>query len=248
MKQPLVKLDNIEMDTSIQCRAVIDTATVSEYADRMMEGDKFPAVVMFEENGKLWIGDGWHRVMAARQMGAVDIAADVRQGGRKEALQYALGANAANGLRRSNADKRRCVEIALAEFGGLSDNAIGKMCGVDNHTVKAARPVTLGNSQPEPRTGADGKKYPARRTPATEQDETDEEVDKVRQAAIEAEEERYTANGTTPDPMDRPKGKANNNPDEVYSSETITGLKRYWKQANKKERKTFLEWTKHYAN
>ena len=188
MKEASVKLATIEMDTSIQCRAVIDTATVSEYADRMIEGDKFPAVVLFEEGGKLWIGDGWHRVMAARQMGAIDIAADVRPGGRKEALQYALGANAANGLRRSNADKRRCIEIARLEFGGLSDNAIAKMCGVTDKTVKSARPVNIGNSEVEKRMGADGKMRPARRPPAIE---PEGEVDKARQAAIAAEEARY---------------------------------------------------------
>jgi hypothetical protein len=188
MKQASVTLASIEMDTSIQCRAVIDTATVSEYADRMIEGDKFPAVVLFEEGGKLWIGDGWHRVMAARQMGAIDIAADVRPGGRKEALQYALGANAANGLRRSNADKRRCVEIALAEFGDLSSRQIAVMCGVSNHMVDDARPVDVGKSPTPTRTDTLGRKQPARRPPAIE---PEGEVDKVRQAAIAAEEARY---------------------------------------------------------
>jgi hypothetical protein len=44
--------------------------------------------------------------------------------------------------------------------------------------------ATCGNSAPETRTGADGKQYPARRPPATEQEA---EVDKVKQAAIEAD-------------------------------------------------------------
>jgi len=83
-----------------------------------------------------------------------------------------------NGLRRSNADKRRCVEIALKEFGGLSDNAIATMCGVDNHTVKAARCDHLGTSQmPTTRTTSDGRQYPATRKPSTiAQDATDDDA------------------------------------------------------------------------
>jgi hypothetical protein len=184
----VVKLASIQMDTSIQCRAVIDTATVSEYAERMMEGDKFPDIVVFQSGGKFWIGDGWHRVMAAQQMGAIDIAAEVRIGGRKDALQYALGANAANGLRRSNADKRRCVEIALAEFGDLSSRQIAVMCGVDHKTVEAARPNDVGKIPTSTRTDTLGRKQPATkpRTPATEPD-----ADKAKQEAIEKEEGQY---------------------------------------------------------
>jgi hypothetical protein len=162
------KLDRIEMDTSIQCRAAIDTAVVTEYAERMKAGDVFPPVTLFgDADCRMYIGDGWHRIMAARQNGAVVIEADIRKGGRSDALKHALGANASNGLRRSNADKRRCVEIALKEFAKLSDNAIATLCGVDNHTVKAARPNNLGNSQVEKRIGLDGKERPATRNPST---------------------------------------------------------------------------------
>jgi hypothetical protein len=160
-----MKIEAIQLDSSIQCRATIDTATVTEYAERMDAGDAFPPVVLFGTAEKCWIGDGWHRVFAARQLGLVEIGSDLRKGGRAEALKFALGANAANGLRRTNADKRRCVEIALAEFGGMSDNAIAQMCGVSDKTVKSLRPDSFGNSEPESRTGADGKQYPATRKP-----------------------------------------------------------------------------------
>ncbi len=180
-----VPLASIEMDTSIQCRASIDTGTVNEYAEAMQENAEFPPVILFRDpDGKHWIGDGWHRVMAARQCGFVDIPADVRDGGRKDALRFALGANTANGLRRTNADKRRCVEIALAEFGGMSSRAIADMCGVAPNTVEASRPATAQIEQLT-RTGLDGKQRPASMPRKTADPET------VRQAAIEAEEARY---------------------------------------------------------
>ena len=261
VKVTTAKLASIEMDTSIQCRAVIDTATVSEYAERMTEGDKFPPVVLFQNGGKFWIGDGWHRIMAARQMGALDIPADVRIGGRKDALQYALGANAANGLRRSNADKRRCVEIALAEFGDISSRQIAIMCGVGHEMVDAARPH-VAESATSTRTDTLGRKQPATkpRTPPTLQSadrhETPAERSTVgrpeadKQAAIEAEEARYTDQqaGRAPDPLDNPKAQTSNKAAEVYTSETMAGLKRYWKQANKKERVAFIKWTESYEN
>lgn len=160
-----IRLETIEMDASIQCRAAIDTATVGEYAERMqVELEKFPAVVLFGTAGRSWIGDGWHRVFAARQIGLVGIKADLRAGGRKEALQHALGANAANGLRRTNADKRRCVEIAIKEFGKLSSRAIAELCGVGADMVIAHRP--LSDSDNATRTTSDGRQYPASRKPS----------------------------------------------------------------------------------
>ena len=130
-----IRLETIEMDASIQCRAVIDTATVGEYAERMTEGDVFPPVVLFGTAGKSWIGDGWHRVLAARQIGIVGIEADLRAGGRKEALTHALGANAANGLRRSPADKQRAIEVCVKEFPELTQAKIAEMVGCSQRYV-----------------------------------------------------------------------------------------------------------------
>ncbi len=137
-------------------------------------------------------------------------------GGRKDALQYALGANAANGLRRSNADKRRCVEIALAEFGDLSSRQVAIMCGVSNHMVDDARPEDVGKSPTSTRTDTMGRKQPATkpRKPHCElcggrhdyatkcdgspaEDPPDPEPTSMgsKQAAIEAEEARFSAYG-----------------------------------------------------
>jgi len=69
-----------------------------------------------------------------------------------------------NGLRRSHADKRRCVENALKEFGGLSSRAIAGLCGVSNDFVSRNRleQVSFNDTSPQV-TGSDGKSYPATR-------------------------------------------------------------------------------------
>lgn len=159
-----MKLTGIELDTSIQCRASIDTALVNEYAERMSEGDSFPPVVLFGTSARAWIGDGWHRVMAARQNGAETIVAELRPGGRSDALKHALGANALHGHRRSNADKRRCVEIALREFPKLSSRAVAKLAAVGVDMVIAHRQVSESDTS-QTVTGADGKTYQAQRGP-----------------------------------------------------------------------------------
>ncbi len=157
-----LKLSSIEMDTSIQCRASIDTATVSEYAERMTEGDAFPPVVVYGTEQKCWIADGWHRIMAANQIGLLDIEATVTPGGRIDALKAALSANAAHGIRRTNQDKRRAVEIALREFGKLSSRQSAELCGVrdpfvgklrgDVLTVRTSTRIdSLGRNQPATR-------------------------------------------------------------------------------------------------
>ena len=85
-----VALRTIERDTSIQCRAAIDVGVVNDYAERMTSGDQFPPVVLFADGARYYIGDGWHRVLAADQIGALDISATVAPGGRAVALKHAL--------------------------------------------------------------------------------------------------------------------------------------------------------------
>lgn len=164
-------LSTIELDASIQCRADIDIATVNEYAEAMRGGAEFPPVDLFGTAEKCWIGDGWHRVMAARQLGLADIEATLHSGGRVEALRHALGANALHGHRRSNADKHRTVEIALREFEGLSNVVIAKMCGVSDPFVMGLRPPEPLTVRGSTRMGADGKERPAHREAQPKEEE-----------------------------------------------------------------------------
>lgn len=133
----------------------------------------FPPIVVFEDDdGRLVVADGFHRVRAAQQNGQMDIVAEIHRGSRLEALRYSLGANNAHGLRRTNADKRRSVELALSEetLRGYTDNYIAGLCGVGNHLVAEVR-LGLGTNDgsqvgdsptstlPVKRTGGDGKLY-----------------------------------------------------------------------------------------
>lgn len=179
MRAPIsIDLSSIEMDVSIQCRATIDTGIVNEYAERMAEGDKFPPVILYGTRERAWIGDGWHRIMSWQQIGAVAVLAIINPGGRADALKHALSANALHGHRRTNADKRRCVEVALKEFPDMSSRAIAEMCGVSHELVDRMRPRNqLAESASSKRMGLDGKERSAtqeRKEPKEKEEEQDE--------------------------------------------------------------------------
>jgi hypothetical protein len=197
-----IKLDQVVVDGGTQTRAKLNEDTIAEYAEGMTEGVKFPPVVVFGDGNEYLLADGFHRVMAAERNGWREIEADVRKGSKQDAIKYSLGANVGHGLRRTNADKHRCVEIALQEFGKLSDRAIAQMCGVSSNFVGGVRYLiergpcpqvssddTSNSGKPiesdllEPpasRIGRDGKTYkpPSRRPVEAEKDPNGKEIPK----------------------------------------------------------------------
>jgi hypothetical protein len=56
-------------------------------------------------------------------LGLAKISADVREGSRRDAILYAVGANASHGLKRTNRDKRNAVMVLLKdpEWGRRQD-------------------------------------------------------------------------------------------------------------------------------
>lgn len=161
----IIPVDKIVCTGDIQTRARLDDETVTDYSVAMLGGAEFPPVVLFKSmDGTLLLADGFHRVAAARKAGHVEIPAEVRVGERKDAIAYALSANAKHGLRRTNADKRRSVEIALREFVDQSDRRLAELCCVTDFLVRSVRSQvrdsrTLSAAR---RVGKDGKTYPPR--------------------------------------------------------------------------------------
>jgi hypothetical protein len=152
-----LNLDSIRTNAGTQTRARIDEMVVSDYAERMIAGDRFPPVTLFRDNGENFLADGFHRVHAARKARFKTIAADVRQGSRTDALKFSLQANHAHGLRRSSEDKRFATSLALREFPHLSDRAIADLVGVDHSSVASVRRGLADFASCDTRVGRDGK-------------------------------------------------------------------------------------------
>jgi len=141
MTQTTLHLDAIRIDGGTQCRAELDEGAVTDYAAAIRSGADFPSVVVFFDGKHYWLADGFHRYHAHKHAGAIEINADVRNGTKRDAVLFSVGANAVHGLRRSNADKRKAVETLLRdkEWSQWSDREIAKACGVTHPFVASIR-------------------------------------------------------------------------------------------------------------
>jgi hypothetical protein len=147
----------IRRDGGTQTRESLDYGTVTDYADAMTEGSTFPAIVVYYDGSEYWLADGFHRVAAAKQIGTLELDAEVIQGSRRDAVLHSVGANTSHGLRRTNADKRRAVETLLRddEWRQWSDREIARRAQVSDRFVNKLRTELTANIRSENRTHHD---------------------------------------------------------------------------------------------
>jgi len=156
-----LKLAEIVTDAGTQVRAGLNETTVADYAEALADGAKFPPVIVFYDGNRYIAADGFHRIHAVRRTGVSQIECDIRKGSKADALKFALGCNAHHGLRRTNADKRHAVGMALKEFPKASNTAIAEMCLVGHELVAEIRKTqpydSVGLRPPPTRVGLDGR-------------------------------------------------------------------------------------------
>lgn len=148
-------IESIRRDGGTQPRVAINQTTVQEYAEDMHSGAVFPPVLVFFDGQEYWLADGFHRVLAAETIGLSEIATEVRQGTRRDAVLFSVGANAKHGLRRTNADKRRAVLTLLQdkEWSQWGDREIARQCGVGNQMVGQTRKsICVNHTDTKPNT------------------------------------------------------------------------------------------------
>lgn len=136
-----LNIKSIIIDRGTQSRAQISEETVSDYAESMQAGDQFPPVTVFFDGVDYFLADGFHRLHAAVRLGKASIQANVESGTLRDAVLYSLSVNNEHGLRRSNADKRKCVMTVLEDFE-WSDwpvHKIAQVCCVSPQLVNAVK-------------------------------------------------------------------------------------------------------------
>jgi len=148
----LIKIEQIRIDGGTQQRAEINNDAVTEYAEAMTNGAKFPPVTVIFDGLAYWLVDGFHRYHAAVQAGFLDIEADVKNGSQRFAVMQSLGANHTHGLRRTNADKKKAAFLAIndAEWGKLSNREIAKICQVSESLVRASKEMLSSAFKTQP--------------------------------------------------------------------------------------------------
>lgn len=149
-------------DSDLICRAGgINKKTLVGYVEAARNGAEFPPIVVFrDQDGKHWLADGHHRLAVAEAIHEGEIKARVHEGGREQALLYAASSNDSHGLRRTNADKRRAVELVLkACSSDWSDRRVAEACGVSHPFIARVRVETVTSSGQKAgyAEGADGK-------------------------------------------------------------------------------------------
>jgi ParB-like nuclease domain len=142
----------IREDGGTQSRAQLNLDAVKAYAEAMRDGVTFPPVIVFYDGKDYWLADGFHRVAAAVDASITELEADVRQGTRRDAVLFSVGANAAHGVQRSNADKRRAVELLLNddEWSTWADRKVAVACRVSHTFVAKLRPARVGTIPLQP--------------------------------------------------------------------------------------------------
>lgn len=156
MSTQTISRSRIRLDGGTQPRTDINVAMVAEYAQSMRDGDEFPPVILYFDGIDYWLADGFHRYHAAGTNGMESIAAYVRPGTQRDAVLCSVGANAAHGARRTNADKRKAVLTLLgdAEWSQWSGEEIARRCCVSAGFVSGMRADmrSLLTVKSEPRT------------------------------------------------------------------------------------------------
>ena len=127
----------IRIDGETQARVALDQAVVTEYAEHMKDGDKFPPIIVFHDGSEYWLADGFHRYFANKANGMVSIEAEVKEGTQRDAILYSFGANGKRGLNINFEDKRNIIKRMLAdkEWGQWTNAQIAKHVGVSKMTV-----------------------------------------------------------------------------------------------------------------
>jgi hypothetical protein len=160
----------IRLDGGTQIRAEIVREVVEEYAEQIDGGAVFPRATVFDDSEHYWLADGFHRLHARLLLKKPTIDCLVYQGSLRDAILFAVKANSTHGLRRTNKDKRRAVEMILAdeEWAKKANIWIAETCGVSRCLVEDVRrqhvDSTNSPKEGESRLGRDGKLRPARRS------------------------------------------------------------------------------------
>ena len=162
-----IELDHISCDPELQTRFVINRDVVTDYAERMRAGDKFPPLRVFDAGGDYFLlSRGFHRYEAAADAGLRKFDCEVEIGGKEDAQLDACADNAAHGLQRTIKDKQiivhRCLLLRADQW---NNQRIAEHCRV---TVPFVAGMRVGMEEDgaikhvESLPGADGKTYPTR--------------------------------------------------------------------------------------
>jgi hypothetical protein len=178
----LLAVSSIRTDGGTQPRDHVNESVVERYAEAMAAGlwdftRSASPIVVFFDGTDYWLGDGFHRIAAAKTATLAEVEAEVRQGTLRDAKWFSFGVNAEHGYARSKEDVARILKaiFADAEWRTIPLREIARHTRIPKSTVAdyherhctsvrpgqiakpAARTVTRGGTSYTMDTGAIGK-------------------------------------------------------------------------------------------
>ena len=170
----ILPIGSLSLTNGTQIRVAVNEATIQRYAALMEteEGrSKFPPIIVYRDlDGKFWIADGHHRIMAAIRCKLTEIRAGIRIGSKADALWAAAEINGKNSLQLTDNDICKAITMLLEAWPERSERAIADAVGCSpgyvnkvKHQVLPSKHLTQAGGSTDTRViGKDGKSYPAR--------------------------------------------------------------------------------------
>jgi hypothetical protein len=138
-----------------QLRVKMDPQAVDDYAEQYKnrKACTMPPVVVFkDEDGSLYLGDGFHRCAAKESLGVATIQAEIREGTIDDAILFAANCNRHNAVRWTGRDKRNAVKTLLEHFPKNPQRWIADQCGCSHVFVgKVQKELRGEGDDPEPK-------------------------------------------------------------------------------------------------
>ncbi len=140
-----IRIDRIRLDGGTQSRAAMNEQAIADYAEALTDGAALPPITVYFDGECYWPSDGFHRIAAHKRIGALEIACEIVQGTRRDAVEASCRANATHGLPRTSEDKRRVVQLMLddEDWSQWSNRKIARACAVSAGLVDKMRPTHL---------------------------------------------------------------------------------------------------------
>lgn len=184
-KLEVIELKNILTNKGTQGRVTLDQGAIKDYSKDLeiarnayieketaknkdfkfdedvflQEHDPFPAVEVYRDpEGHIYLVDGFHRHNSKKETGFKKILCEVKEGTLRDAILRSTAVNQGHGVRRTQKDKRRAVEILIAdkEWKEKSNNWIAEQAGVSEFLVRTLRPAADAGKAKTVRTRSGG--------------------------------------------------------------------------------------------
>jgi hypothetical protein len=160
----LIAIKDINFEGSPHCRYELNVDAVNEYCAAYALEEKLPPPTLYKTHKLgLVVCDGMHRLTAMQMAGIKQCLCNVVVGELESCFGAAVRENLHHGVRRTNADKRQCVETAIHLYPELADLKIAEICHVSHSTVAEVRKLleTSGTiTKRETIKTSDGKSRP----------------------------------------------------------------------------------------